>query len=402
MSEILIAREELNFLLWEWLGLDALLAERCGDAVDREAADAVLDLSTRLAADAFLPHYKAADREEPELTVDGVHALPAIGDALREYAALGLFSAGFPLDRGGMALPSLLANASFAQFLAANVATAAYPMLTTANARLLLAFGTEEQIARFALPQIAGRWFGTMCLSEPQAGSNLADVSTRAVADDTDELGQRYRLTGNKMWISGGDHDLSENIVHLVLAKAVDEAGQIAAGTRGLSLFVVPKLLPSGERNDIAVAGLNHKMGYRGTTNCLLNLGEKGGATGWMVGAPGQGLSQMFQMMNEARIGVALGAAALGYRGWRELCARPGTRAGARIARGVVAADHRASRRPRHAARREMLCRGRAGAGALLREAGRSGAWRRRGRSAARPADADRENLGVRIWPRRQ
>ncbi|RZF64760.1 acyl-CoA dehydrogenase [Sphingomonas populi] len=313
MSEYLIAREELEFLLWDWLDL----AEDCGDAIDRESADAILDLSARLAASAFLPHYKTADRIEPYQNESGVLALPEIGAALREYAALGLFSASFPPELRGLGLPSLLANASFAQFLAANVSTAAYVMLTTANARLLAAFGNPAQIEQFALPQIEGRWFGTMCLSEPQAGSNLGDVATRAVADGEDALGERYRLTGNKMWISGGDHDLSENIVHLVLAKVAAPGAPPAEGTRGLSLFVVPKILPSGERNDVAVAGLNHKMGYRGTTNCLLNLGEGEGAIGWIVGPPGQGLPQMFKMMNEARIGVALGAAALGYRGYR-------------------------------------------------------------------------------------
>jgi alkylation response protein AidB-like acyl-CoA dehydrogenase len=313
MSEILIAREELDFLLWDWLDL----AEECGDAVDRESADAILDLSTRLAAGSFLTHYKTADQIEPYQDAAGVHALPQIGEALREYAELGLFAASFPPELGGLGLPGLLANASFAQFLAANVATAAYPMLTTANARLLAAFGNPAQIEQFAVPQIAGRWFGTMCLSEPQAGSNLADVATRATADGADALGNRYRLAGNKMWISGGDHDLAENIVHLVLAKVVGTDGRTEAGTRGLSLFVVPKILPDGARNDIAVAGLNHKMGYRGTTNCLLNLGEGEGAIGWIVGEPGQGLPQMFKMMNEARIGVALGAAALGYRGYR-------------------------------------------------------------------------------------
>lgn len=317
MSDILIPREELDFLLWDWLGLEDVLA-RTGDGVlDRSTADAILDLSLKVADQSFLSHYKASDREEPTLDADGVHAHPAIGQALRHYAELGLFSASFPAELGGMGLPSLLANASFAQFLAANVATAAYPMLTTANARLIAAFGSPEQIERFALPQIAGRWFGTMCLSEPQAGSNLADVTTRAVADGADEFGERYRLAGHKMWISGGDHDMADNIVHLVLAKVPGEDGRLIPGTRGISLFIVPKLLPSGDRNDISVAGLNHKMGYRGTTNCLLNFGEGDGAIGWLIGEVGQGLPQMFRMMNEARIGVGLGAAALGYRGYR-------------------------------------------------------------------------------------
>ena len=153
-------------------------------------------------------------------------------------------------------------------------------MLTVANARLLASFGSPGQIETFARPLVEGRWFGTMCLSEPQAGSSLSDITTRAVSGGTDAvLGPRYRLFGNKMWISGGDHDMVDNIVHLVLAKVLGDDGRVAAGMAGISLFIVPKWLPSGngeldERNDITVMGLNHKMGYRGTTNCLLAFGK--------------------------------------------------------------------------------------------------------------------------------
>jgi alkylation response protein AidB-like acyl-CoA dehydrogenase len=155
---------------------------------------------------------------------------------------------------------------------------------------------------------LEGRYFGTMCLSEPGAGSSLADVSTRAERQDDGS----YRLTGNKMWISGGEHDLSENIVHLVLARVAGAP----EGVKGLSLFIVPKVLPDGTRNDVSLAGLNHKMGYRGTTNTLLNFGERGGAVGELIGEEGRGLTYMFHMMNEARIGVGLGAVALGYTGY--------------------------------------------------------------------------------------
>ncbi|MBX3566368.1 MAG: acyl-CoA dehydrogenase [Sphingomonas sp.] len=305
----LLSRRDIDFLLHDWLKVEAL--------ADRETVDAILDLSEKLAADTFLTHYKRGDVEEPRLDDAGqVHICPAIGEALTQYAELGLFSAGFSERQGGLGLPYLVCAASFAFFAAANVATAAYPMLTVANARLIAAFGTAAQFEAFARPEIEGRWFGTMCLSEPQAGSSLADVRTRAVSDGEDALGSRYRLTGNKMWISGGDQDVSENIVHLVLAKVPLTDGTLPEGTAGISLFIVPKFLPDGARNDVAVAGLNHKMGYRGTANCLLNFGEQRGATGWLVGAPGQGLRQMFQMMNEARIGVGIGAAALGYRSY--------------------------------------------------------------------------------------
>ncbi len=310
MSGQLISRRDMDFLLHDWLQADT----------ERETVDAILDLSEQLATDAFLTHYKQGDVEEPRMEGGTVRICPAIAPALAQYAELGLFAAGFPEEQGGLGLPYLVSAASFAFFAAANVATAAYPMLTVANARLIATFGTPAQIEAFARPQIAGRWFGTMCLSEPQAGSGLADIRTRAAPDGSDALGARYRLTGNKMWISGGDQDASENIVHLVLAKIPDETGALPDGNAGISLFIVPKTLPDGTRNDVRVAGLNHKMGYRGTANCLLNFGEAGGAMGWIVGQPGEGLRQMFQMMNEARIGVGIGAAALGYRSYLLSC----------------------------------------------------------------------------------
>ena len=312
----LIDRRDLDFLLHDWLGVSALLEKPRFAGHDRASVDQILDLSERLATDSFLTHYKESDRTEPRLDDDGVHILPAAGEALARYAELGLFSAGFSPELGGLGLPYTVCSAAFSIFAAANVATVGYAMLTVGNARLIATFGTPRQIETFALPEIEGRWFGTMCLSEPQAGSDLGEVRTRAVADGSDEHGNRYRLTGNKMWISGGDQDASENIVHLVLAKVQKDDGSLPEGTAGISLFIVPKVLPDGARNDVAVAGLNHKMGYRGTANCLLALGEGGGALGWMVGEPGQGLRQMFLMMNEARIGVGMGAAALGYRGY--------------------------------------------------------------------------------------
>jgi butyryl-CoA dehydrogenase len=163
-------------------------------------------------------------------------------------------------------------------------------------------------------PMLEGRFFGTMCLSEPQAGSSLADIKTRAVP----QADGSYHITGNKMWISGGEHELSQNIVHLVLAR-VEGA---PPGTKGISLFIVPKYRldaqgQPGARNGVRLAGLNHKMGYRGTTNCALNFGESEPAVGELVGAENQGLACMFHMMNEARIGVGLGATALGMAGYR-------------------------------------------------------------------------------------
>lgn len=309
-QDVLLSRDLLDFQLFHWLHI--------GDAEERDTFLAILDTAQRLAADAFLPHCRTADIEEPRLDHDGVHVLPAIREALERYAELGMFGASFPEDLGGLNLSFAASAAIYGNFAAANIATSGYAMLTTANARLLTTFGTPAQIEQFARPQIDGRWFGTMCLSEPQAGSSLGDIRTKAVPDGQDDLGYRYRLNGNKMWISGGDHDASANIVHLVLAKIACEDGTLPEGSKGISLFIVPKLLPDGQRNDVAVAGLNHKMGFRGTANCLLNFGEGAGAIGWRVGDGGKGLAQMFTMMNEARISVGMGAAALAYRGFRQ------------------------------------------------------------------------------------
>lgn len=303
----LVRREELNFLLFDWLG--------CCDDGSRDIVESSLDVATRLAEDLFLPCGAKSDVEEPYLDGDVVRVLPELAEALRHYTELGFFSAGFDESLGGLGLSRAVCTALYAQFAAANISAAGFPMLANANARVILSFGTPAQIATFARPEIEGRWYGTMCLSEPQAGSSLGDIRTRAVLEGEDELGARFRISGNKMWISGADQDLTENIIHLVLAKEPGSRST-GGGTGGISLFIVPKLLPDGRRNDIAIAGLNHKMGYRGVPNCLVNFGETDGAVGWRIGQAGSGLKYMFQMMNEARIMVGTGAAALAYRGY--------------------------------------------------------------------------------------
>ena len=335
MVEKILARRDLAFLLYDWLQVERLTERARYREHSRETFDAALDIAERIATDLFYPHNRKADLDEPRFDGERVHLIPEIKTALDAFVAAGLMSAEHDGAYGGMQLPLVVAKACFAYFKGANVATSAYAMLTAANANLLLAHGSAAQIDAFARPQLAGRFFGTMCLSEPQAGSSLADVATRAVPDGDSPLGPRFRLTGNKMWISGGEHELSENIVHLVLAKIPDADGTLPAGVKGISLFAVPKRLVStagtgqathvtvGERNDVVLAGLNHKMGYRGTTNCLLNLGEgrhrpegRAGAIGYRIGEAGRGLACMFHMMNEARIGVGLGATMLGYGGY--------------------------------------------------------------------------------------
>ena len=332
-------RATIDFLLHDWLRTEQLSSRARFADHSRETFDAVLDTCERIAREKYAPFNRLVDIEEPRFDGEKVILPQASKDAADAYAASGMLSAAQDYDIGGMQLPYSVEAAANAFFACASVGIVT-SMLTTGNANLLMVHGTEAQKKVFALQEFSGRFSGTMCLSEPQAGSSLSDIVTRAVPDGEDHaddaLGPRYRLKGNKMWISSGEHELSENIIHLVLAKIPDAQGKLVPGTRGLSLFIVPKKLVdaqgelTGVRNDVALAGLNHKLGWRGTTNTLLNFGEgkfpvgssagldgKGaGAIGYLVGQPGEGLRCMFHMMNEARIGVGIAATMLGLAGY--------------------------------------------------------------------------------------
>jgi alkylation response protein AidB-like acyl-CoA dehydrogenase len=324
MKSTLLSRRDLDFLLFEWLRIDELTKRERFAEHSRETFAAVLDLCEQLATRYFAPHNKLNDAHEPSFDGTTVTIIPEVKEAIDAFAQADLLSMSMDAALGGAQLPSAVAGAGLAWFHAANVATAGYVMLTLANANLLATYGTPEQIDAFVRPMLSGRFSGTMCLSETQAGSSLADIVTRAEPRDDGPFAGTYRLFGSKMWISGGDHELTENIVHLVLAKIPGGP----TGTKGISLFIVPKFLMDadgsvGERNDVVLAGLNHKMGFRGTTNTVLNFGEgrfrpggEAGAVGYLVGEPHRGLAYMFHMMNEARLGVGLGAVALGYTGY--------------------------------------------------------------------------------------
>ena len=330
MQSKILSRRDIDFLLYEWLDVESLTSRPRFEDHSRETFNAALDTAEQIATDLFAPHNKKSDNHEPHFDGEKVTIIPEVKAALDAYSAAGLMASGQDYAYDGMQLPSVVDKALSAYFTAANVATAAYIFLTVGNANTLLKCATPQQIERFVRPMLAGRFFGTMALSEPQAGSSLSDITTRAEPDFTSapEGDRQYRLTGNKMWISAGEHDLAGNIVHLVLAKIPGPDGKLIAGVKGISLFIVPKFIVGedgtlGERNDVVLAGLNHKMGNRGTTNCLLNFGEgrhkpagKAGAIGYLVGAPQQGLMNMFHMMNEARIGVGLGATVLGITGY--------------------------------------------------------------------------------------
>ncbi|MEJ6655899.1 MAG: acyl-CoA dehydrogenase [Pseudomonas sp.] len=313
MTDTLLDPRNLAFELYEVLNAEELTQrERFADH-NRETFDAALATARQIAEKFFAPHNRKSDENEPEY-VDGAAVLiPEVKPAVDAFIEAGFQNAGRSFEEGGMQLPNLLSRACFAHFQSANIATSSYPMLTMGASNLIGTFGTEDQKKRFFQPMIEGRFFGTMALTEPHAGSSLTDLRTRAepAGDGT------YRIKGNKIFISAGDHPLSENIVHMVLARLPDAP----PGVKGISLFIVPKFLVNddgslGERNDVILAGLFHKMGWRGTTSTALNFGDNDNCVGYLVGEPNKGLACMFQMMNDARIGVGMGAIMLGYAGY--------------------------------------------------------------------------------------
>jgi len=306
--------QETAFLLHRVVGIDRLLQTPRYAHLDVETLDGVFDSAAAVAERYFLNHHRISDTEEPEV-VDGRVVLPAaVGEACHAYVEAGLMRLQQPLDDGGMQLPWSAAMAVASFFQAANISTQAYLTLTAAAGNLLAKYGTQAQQQRYLEPMREGRFFGTMALSEPQAGSSLADIRTAATPNPDGS----YSITGTKQWISGGEHELTENIVHLVLAKIKGAP----AGVRGISLFIVPRYRVEedgrpGADNHVRLVSLLHKMGYRGITSTILGFGEAGQCQGFLVGEPHQGLKYMFHMMNEARIGVGLSAAALAYAGYR-------------------------------------------------------------------------------------
>ncbi|MCI0994059.1 acyl-CoA dehydrogenase [Pseudomonas corrugata] len=313
MSETLLSSRNLAFELYEVLDAESLTQRERFAEHNRETFDAAIGTARSIAEKYFAPHNRKNDENEPRFEDGQAILIPEVKPAVDAFLKAGFLNAARSFEAGGMQLPTLLSQACFAHFQSANAASTSYPFLTMGAANLIESFGDEEQKRRFLQPMIEGRFFGTMALTEPHAGSSLSDIRTRAepASDGT------YRLKGNKIFISGGDHPLSENIVHMVLAKLPDAP----PGVKGISLFIVPKFLVNedgslGQRNDVLLAGLFHKMGWRGTTSTALNFGDNGECVGYLVGKPHHGLSYMFQMMNEARIGVGMGAVMLGYAGY--------------------------------------------------------------------------------------
>ncbi|MDY6816216.1 MAG: acyl-CoA dehydrogenase [Pseudomonadota bacterium] len=313
MTDTLIDRRDLAFQLYEVLDTESLITRERFSEHNKDTFDAVIETADKMAREQFATHNSAADKDEPRFEDGQVKMLPQVKQAFDAYAEAGFIAGRYDYELGGMQLPESVMVACNGFFTAANPGTAGYPFLTTAAANVIRIFGDEQQKATYLPHMLSGRFSGTMALTEPHAGSSLADIRTSA--SPTDE--GHYLIKGAKIYISGGEQSITDNIVHLVLARIKGAP----AGVKGISLFIVPKFRVDsegnpGERNGVSLAGLIHKLGYRGTTSTALSFGDDAPCHGYLVGEPHQGLKYMFQMMNEARLGVGFGAAVIGYRGY--------------------------------------------------------------------------------------
>ncbi len=295
---------EMQFVLYELLKGDEILPSLPGyEDATREIMDAMLTEGAKLAQNVIAPTNVPGDREgcvyDP--VAKTVKTPTGFKEAYQQFAEAGWTALSAPVEYGGQGLPHTLNTLAEEMMCSANLSLGMYPGLTHGAVNALTSYGTDEQKNYYLPKLISGEWTGTMCLTEPQCGTDLALIRTKAEpqADGT------YSITGTKIWITGGEHDLVDNIVHLVLAKLPDAPG----GSKGISLFLVPKVLPDGSRNTTFCGGLEHKMGIKGSATCVMNFE---GAKGTLIGEPHKGLQAMFVMMNSARLMVGTQGLGLG------------------------------------------------------------------------------------------
>ncbi len=302
MSEYRAPVEEILLHLRHIGEIEAIARLEELEAADLETVRAILEEAGKFAAGVLLPLRRLLDREPPRLVEGEVRMPQAVREAYRRFSEGGWNGLVFPQQWGGQGLPWLLGGAVAEIWNAASMTFELCPLLTQAGVEALLAHGSPEQKRVYLPPLVSGRWTAAMCLTEPQAGSDVGAARTRAERD-----GERYRIFGQKIFITFGDHDLAENIVHFVLARLPGAP----EGTRGLSLFLVPKFLPDadgrpGARNDLRCLKLEEKLGIHGSPTCVMSYGDEGGAVGFLLGEENRGMRCMFTMMNNARIAVGI------------------------------------------------------------------------------------------------
>jgi len=306
MGEKYISLRNLKFMLYELFDVESLTGFSYFADHSRETFDMALEVAMKMSRDLIFPAFSEMDKEPPEYKDGEVKVHPVAGELMKRFGEGGWIGAHETYERGGQQMPGTIMAAFRTIFAAANYSAAVYPFLTAGAAHLITSFGTQELVDTYVGPMYAGKWQGTMALTEPQAGSSLTDITT--TAHPTDE--GHYKLKGQKIFISCADYDCIENVVNLLLARI--EGAPL--GTKGISLFVVPKKRPENGslvNNDIVCTGIYHKLGYRGAPITQLAIGEEDECRGWLVGEPNKGLKCMFQMMNEARIDVGMSAAAI-------------------------------------------------------------------------------------------
>ncbi|HEX5275673.1 MAG TPA: acyl-CoA dehydrogenase C-terminal domain-containing protein [Candidatus Rubrimentiphilum sp.] len=303
---------DMQFVLRELAGLDEI-SKLPGFEETAEVADPVLEEAASFAAGVLDPINQSGDKEGCTWRDGAVTTPKGFKEAYARFARAGWIGLAVPPEHGGQGLPALLSGATLEMWNGANVGFANGPLLNQGAIEAIELTGSDEQKKQYIPKLVSGEWTGTMCLTEPQAGSDLAQVRTKAVPD-----GDHYRITGQKIFITFGEHDMAANIIHLVLARLPDAP----QGTKGISMFIVPKFLIGpggelGERNDVHCAGIEHKLGLNANPTCTLNYGEQGGAIGFLIGKPNEGLKNMFIMMNAARFSVGVQGLAIADRAYQ-------------------------------------------------------------------------------------
>jgi alkylation response protein AidB-like acyl-CoA dehydrogenase len=307
MADKFVSEKNINFLLYDVFDMVSLTEYEYYSEHNKKMFDMVLKACLKLSKNMLWPVFAEMDREPPELKEGAVVVHPSVAKILKEFGRGGWITSTVPFDQDGEQLPHMIADMCQYIFAAANYSASAYPGLCAGAAHLIQSFGSQELYDRYVAKMRSGKWQGTMALTEPEAGSSLSDITT--TAEPTGD--GYYSIKGQKIFISAGDHNYTENVIHLMLAKIKGAP----PGVKGISLFVVPKkrIAEDGslEANDVVTSGVYHKLGYRGCPIVQLSIGDRGDCRGWLVGEEHNGLRYMFQMMNEARIGVGLGATSM-------------------------------------------------------------------------------------------
>ncbi len=308
MANQFYSKRNLQFLLYEVFDTESLTQYNYYQDHARETFDMVLDSAEQISEKLLKPLLTEMDRKEPQLVDGKIKIHEGMFPILKKFGEDGWINAGFNYDEGGQQIPSTVLSSAAFIFQAANYSSSVFPFLTSGAANLIRSFGSQELKDTFTPKMYTGDWQGTMALTEPDAGSSLSDITT--TAEPTENQGV-YKIKGQKIYISAGDHDGCDNVIHLMLAKI--KGGP--SGAKGISLFVVPQKRTQNSElisNDVITAGVYHKMGYKGAPIAHLMVGSNDNTFGYLVGEPHKGLSYMFQMMNEARIGVGMNATAIG------------------------------------------------------------------------------------------